>query len=252
MRFRLGCLVLMLVAVPGEASELPDYPFIFVTGHATQSVVPDVAKVSLTVRARNASSAAATEIVGARSQQVLDLLLANQIASTDIDAHDVNKTTIFEPDSNGASGTARGPQVVRYDVSRSFTFLVHELGSWPQLGTKLLQMDNVEGIDCRFDRSDHKGIQSELTAAAAQDAKQHAESMAAAFGQHLGPVQAISPESLRELSYKFLDSPSFAGGLGGPRDIGPPGSRKSVIRLLVPATIQFEVDLNALYRLGDR
>jgi hypothetical protein len=65
-------------------------------------------------------------------------------------------------------------------------------------------------------------------------------------------VQAISPESLRELSYKFLDSPSFAGGLGGPRDIGPPGSRKSVIRLLVPATIQFEVDLNALYRLGDR
>ena len=180
MRFRLGCLVLMLVAAPGEASELPDYPFIFVTGHATQSVVPDVAKVSLTVRARNASSAAATETVGARSQQVLDLLLANQIASTDIDAHDVNKTTIFEPDSNGASGTARGPQVVRYDVSRSFTFLVHELGSWPQLGTKLLQMDNVEGIDCRFDRSDHKGIQSELTAAAAQDAKQHAESMCSA------------------------------------------------------------------------
>ena len=86
MRFRLGCLVLMLVAAPGEASELPDYPFIFVTGHATQSVVPDVAKVSLTVRARNASSAAATEIVGARSQQVLDLVPATIQFEGDLNA----------------------------------------------------------------------------------------------------------------------------------------------------------------------
>jgi uncharacterized protein YggE len=242
----------MLVAVPGGASELPDYPFIFVTGYATQSVAPDLARVSLTVRARNASSAAATEIVGTRSQQVLDLLLANQIASADIDAHEVSKSAIFEPDSNGASGTARRAHVVRYDVSRSFTFVLHELGTWPQLGTKLLQMDNVEDIDGRFDRTDRKVIESELTTAAAQDARQRAESMAAAFGQHRGPVQAISRESLRELNYRFLDSPSYAGGLGAPRQLGPPGSRKSAFRLLVPATIQFQEYLNALYRLGER
>jgi hypothetical protein len=110
----------------------------------------------------------------------------------------------------------------------------------------------LEDIDGRFDRSDRKGIESELTTAAAQDAKQRAESMAAAFGQHLGPVQAISRESLRELNYRFLESPSFLGGLGAPRDVGPPGSRKSAFRLLVPATIQFEEHLNALYRLGER
>jgi uncharacterized protein YggE len=225
MRFRLGCLVLMLVAVPGGASELPDYPFIFVTGHAIQSVAPDLMRVRLTVRARNASSAAATETVGTRSQQVLDLLMANQIASADIDAHDVSKTAIFEPDSNAPSGTARRAQVVRYDVSRSFTFVLHEVGTWPKLGTKLLQMDNVEDIDGRFDRSDRKGIESELTTAAAQDAKQRAEAMAAAFGQHLGPVQAISREALPELNYRFLESPSYLGGLGAPRDVGPPGSR---------------------------
>lgn len=248
MRTVLAWLLFAAVA-PVWAGELPAYPFINVTGHALRAVTPDLARISLTVKARDPSAEVAARTVAERAQQVLDLLGGAAIAPDDIDAHEISKEVIFDRDSGFSSGGARRG-LPHYEVSRTFSVVVRNLASWPELGTKLLEMANVENLEAQFDRTDHAALEAELMTAAAHDAQQRAERMAAGFGQRLGAVQAISQDQFEEISGRLLradmrwayeDSPT--AGVGGLR------KRNEAAAVLVPTTIRAGASVNALYRL---
>ena len=241
---------LLLAAVaPVWAADLPAYPFINVTGHAQKTVTPDLARISLTVKARDPGAEVAARAVAERVQEVLDLLAKSGIAAADIDAHAISKEVLFDRDPGFSGGGARrGPP--RYEVSRTFSVVLRNVASWPELGTRLLEMPNVEDLEAQFDRTDHEALEAELIAAAAHDAQQRAERMAAGFGQRLGAVQAISQEPFEEISGRLLradmrwayeDSPT--AGLGAPR------GRGEAAQVLVPTTIRAGASVNALYRL---
>jgi uncharacterized protein YggE len=105
MRIVLAWLLLASVA-PVWAGDLPAYPFINVTGHALKAVTPDLARINLTVKARDAGAEVAARTVAERVQEVLDLLAKAGIATADIDAHEISKEVVFDRDSGFSSGAA--------------------------------------------------------------------------------------------------------------------------------------------------
>ena len=236
--------VLAVLALPARADDLPQYPFLYVTGSATKAVVPDTATASFVVRARDANAANAEQLVAQCAREVLALLKDNGIAPADIDAHEISKVVAYERDSYGmVSGAARHPTAMHYVLSRGFAVRLRRLESWPAVGSKLLQMQNIEELDVKFDRSDHDALRAQLMSDAAQDARRRAEAMAAGFAQQLGPVQGISPGPFRDIHWDMLASDSRGGAMAG-------GQQRDAVALLVPDTISIEVEVHALYRLG--
>jgi uncharacterized protein len=244
MKARFACLLIIAVVAPAWGTDLPPFPFINVTGHATRDIGPDLARIRFTVKARDASAEVAAHTVSARAQQVLDLLSTNGIAVTDIDAHEVAKYVVFERDSGISSGARRGPP--RYEVARSFSVLLRKVSSWPDIGAKLLEMENVEDLGAQFDRTDRKALEAELVDAAAHDAQKRAELVAAGFGQRLGAVQAVSQDPFEGISSRFLGGENSYAGVA---QFKVSAARVSGEQLLVPATIPLGTSVNAIYRL---
>jgi uncharacterized protein len=174
-------------------------------------------------------------------------LSANGVAPADIDAHEVGKGTTFEQESNPPPSPAHRAALLRYEVSRSFSVVMRKVAAWSAIGTKLLQMQNVEEVEARFDRSDRLELQSQLITEAAHDAQKRAEVLAAGFGQRLGAVQAISQDPLEGISYRLLRGAgeSYASG----RSFSSTTQRMTANQFLVPSTISFVESVNAIYRL---
>jgi uncharacterized protein len=241
--------LLLAVVAPVWGSDLPAYPFINVTGHALKTVTPDLARINLTVKARDPNAEVAARTVAGRVQEVLDLLANAGVAAADIDAHQVAKEVVFERDSGFSSAARRGPP--RYEVSRNLSILIRSVASWPDLGSKLLEMSNVEDLEAQFDRTDREALEAELVTAAAHDAQRRAERMAAGFGQHLGVVQAVSQDPFEEISMRFLRADMRYRYLGeATAGVGGTAARvNSGAQVLVPPTIPLGATVNALYRL---
>ena len=253
MRIPFACLLLLSACVPAWGTDLPAFPFINVTGVATREVAPDLAKVSFTVTARDPSAEVAANTVATQTQAALDLLTAGGIAPADIDAHGLAKQVVFDREPGGISSGPRRAATPRYEVSRSIAVLVRKVASWPDLGTKLLEMPNVENLEVRFDRADRKALEAELMAEAAHDAERRAGQMASGFGQRLGAVQAISQDPFEQISDRFLRADMRYAYAGEPT-LGAPMFKVSAgqglaAQLLVPATIPLFATVNAIYRL---
>ena len=247
MRIPFGWLLLAAIA-PAWGGDLPAYPFINVTGHALKAVSPDLARINFTVKARDANAEAAARAVAERVEAALAQLAAAGVAAADIDAPGVAKDVVFDRESGVSGGTRRGPP--RYEVSRSFSVLLRKVASWPELGTKLLEMPNVEALGAQFDRTDRPALEAELLAAAAHDAQQRAERMAAGFGQHLGAVQAISQDPFEEISTRFLRADMrYAYETDRMFKLSAGRNDSPASQVLVPATIPLAASVNALYRL---
>jgi uncharacterized protein len=240
--------LLLAVVVPAWGSDLPAFPFINVTGHAVKAVTPDLARVSLTIKARDPSAEVAARAVADRVQEVLDLLAKAGIATADIDAHAIAKEVVFERDPGFSNGARRGPP--RYEVSRTFSVVLRNLAAWPELGTRLLEMPTVEDLEAQFDRTDRAALEAELLSAAAHDAQQRAERIASGFGERLGAVQAISQDPFEEISGRFLRADMRYAYEGSPTaGLGAPRGHGEAAQVLVPPTIRAGASVNAIYRL---
>ncbi len=247
MRMVFAWALLALVA-PVWGGDLPTYPFINVTGQAQKAVAPDLARISFTVKARDPGAEVAARAVAERVQEVLDLLAKAGIATADVDAHAIAKDVVFERDSGFSGGARRGPP--HYEVSRAFSVVLRNVASWPELGTRLLEMPNVEDLEAQFDRTDLAALEAELVTAAAHDAQQRAERMASGFGARLGAVQAISQDPFEQISGRFLRADMRYAYEGSPTaGLGAPRGRGEAAQVLVPTTIRLGASVNALYRL---
>jgi uncharacterized protein YggE len=249
MRHRFSWLLALAGATTAWGTDLPEFPFINVTGFATRAVAPDLARVSFNVKARDISADSAASTVAARTQEVLDLLTANGVAPADIDAHEVGKAAVFERDSGESPVKTPRAALLRYEVTRSFSVTIRKLAAWPAIGTKLLGMQNIEDLDAHFDRTDRKALEAELLTAAAHDAQHRAELIAAGFGQRLGAVQAVSQDPFGQISDRLLRADMHYQDLEG-RSLRAGFDRPpSATQALVPATIPLATVVNAIYRL---
>lgn len=226
------------------AAEIPDYPFIFVTGKADIETPPDIAVCSLTLRARDPDSATAASIVEDRLTSVLATLKANHIDSKDIESSSIEKQVLTNDDDGKERAVIKG-----YDVWRNVRFTARQLKSVAPVEMSLVRSPNITNISCQFDRTDRVAIDADLLSKALHSAREEADKLAGPVGRHVAAAVAVSRAPFDSIPGSF--------GLGGgyaeridrmfKRSTGDNDLRGD--ELLVPASIHKSVSVNVLFKM---
>lgn len=173
-----------------SASQLPDYPFIHVSGTASLYMIPDIGALDFEVVASDADPGAARAVVETRVAEVRALAEAQGLAVDDVEVRDVHQDI-----HKGESGAA----VPVYDLKCVVHLNVRDLSKWGAIAGGLAGKPNLDAFATAFDASDRQKVEAELSAKAIRDARRRAEAIAAGFGRKLGPVAAVSAGSLKNL-----------------------------------------------------
>lgn len=172
------------------ASQLPDYPFIHVNGSASQYVMPDIGTIDFEIVATDADPSAARAVVESRVAEVRALMEQQGMAADDVEVRDVRQ----EIAKDGAAGSAPV-----YEFKCSVHVNVRNLTQWRSIAGGLLGKPNLTGFAVAFDTSTRDQLETELTAMAVRDAQRRAGAIADGFKRKLGPVTAVTPDSLKNL-----------------------------------------------------
>jgi uncharacterized protein YggE len=183
---------LVLISLAAQASQLPEYPFIHVSGNGWIYVPPDTGEIDFEVSAYDPAPDAARNVVEARVAEVRALVAGLGLADADVDIRDIRKE-FRKPDP-------AQPGVLGYDIKCSVHIKVRDLAKWKELVSPLLNMPNLAGFMIGFDTSRREQVESELTAQAIKAAQRKAEAIAAGFGRKLGPVNAVSTGDLKNMT----------------------------------------------------
>jgi uncharacterized protein YggE len=232
---------LLICASAAFAADIPDYPFVFVVGHADIDTPPDIATCTLTLRSIDQDPGRAESTVDERLKSVLATLSAKHVSPADIESFNINKQILMNEYND------KGPAIIRgYDVSRSLKFTARQLDSLPAIESSMAGAPNIENINCRFDRKDRAALEADLLTKALQSAKDQAGKLAQPLGRHVTAAVAISKSP--------FDSIAASLGLGGWSSVSELTGRmfkKSVTAndLLVPTTISVSATVNVLFKM---
>jgi uncharacterized protein YggE len=183
---------LLLAPLAVSAADLPSYPFIHVTGSGMTYAQPDIGTVDFMISAEDADPAAARKVVEERAAQVRALVEAQGLPLDDAELRQVRQE-LRKPRPGEAAPV--------YVVSCNVHLNVRDLSKWAAIAGGLLGMQNLDQFAVAFDRTDHDKVEAELARAAIVDAREKAENLAAGFGRKLGPVTAVTPGTLKNLTY---------------------------------------------------
>lgn len=189
----------MLALQAAGASNLPDYPFVHVTGEAVLRVAPDLGEIDFEISAHDADSAAALALVDVRIAEVRALMDqqgagASPDAAADIAVRDVRK------EMRKAAVNEPKDAPPEYDIRCAVHINVRDLGKWRPIMLALLAKPNIDRMSTGFGLRDREAVRADVTAQAIHDAQRKGEAMAVTFGKHLGAVTGISAGMLRNLT----------------------------------------------------
>lgn len=185
----LALAVLLIASLAASASQLPDYPFIHMTGGAILYVRPDTGVIDFEIVAADADAAAARQVVETRVAEVRALMEAQGLSADGLEVRNVHQ----DMRKNQPGDT----QV--YEVKCAVHLEVHELSKWAGIANGLLGMNNLDAFATAFDTSERQKIEEDLAAQAVRDARRKSDALATSFGRKLGPVAAVTTGSLKNL-----------------------------------------------------
>jgi uncharacterized protein YggE len=236
------CIYSLLFCVSAAfATDIPEYPFVYVVGKADIDKPPNIATCTLVLRAIDQDPGKAQSTIDGRLKSILATLSAKQVSPNDIESFTVYKRILTNENSDKAPATIRG-----YDVSRSLKFTARQLDSLPAIEESLVGSANVENITCQFDRTDRAAIEAELLAKAIQSARTQADKLAEPLGRHVSAAAAVSRSP--------FDSIAASLGLGGWSAASEMAGRMfkraaAADDLLVPSTISMSATVNVLFKM---
>lgn len=213
-----------------QTSALPSHPFVSTSGKAQLWMRPDIGEVKFEAGTQDISAETAAAQLQELSAGAMRLLADHGVQETDIEAYEVEKKTV----------PVSGQEQPAYTMGRLFHARVRDLAQWPDLIEKLVAMDHVTNVSSTFDRTDSDDINTQLMAAAADDARSKGGALAKAFGRKLGPVVAIARGPLDKVSAPFIEQQ--AGRT--PRGTGPQTGKYTV-----PDSIPYSQTVNAIFVL---
>ena len=181
------------LAVPASratASTIPDYAFAHVTGSAFRVEIPDIASLDFQIVAADANPAAARGVIEARVGEIRALMQELSIDPEDMVVREVRQGIRKE---RATDGTAV------YELSADVKINVRNVANWARLAGGVLGKPNLDSFASAFDLSTMDKVNDELVAEAIVDARRRAEVMAEASGRRLGPVMAVTTDSLKKL-----------------------------------------------------
>jgi uncharacterized protein YggE len=232
-------LILLLATGAAHASPVPDYPFVHVTGSAFQAVVPDIGSLDFEVVAQDADPAAARAVLETRVGEVRALMQQFGMDPEDAVVREVRQGIRKE-------GRAANDAPV-YELRCDVHINVRNLANWAPLAGGLLGKPNLDGFASSFDRSDMEKINDELVTQAIQDARRHADVMAAGFGRRVGGVMAATPDALKNLGTAMgLEREEFRRPRGMDRAPAQDVDREQL--LAVPA-LKLRQPVDVIFRL---
>ncbi|MCS4308589.1 uncharacterized protein YggE [Rheinheimera pacifica] len=222
-----------------QASPLPDFPFINVTGAAKLEVAPDKARIQFVIRQTADKADAATEAVYKQGRELMQFLAQQGITEADIDAAQINKEALFKDYNNRA--------ITGYEASQPIMVTLNELTNYVAVMDYLFKQPQIFSISGSFDSSQREQYEQQLSEKAGADARRRANSLAAAQGVKISSVFAISEASgWGAMAGDF----GFGGGsvsYGAMRKADMAESSNS--NLIVPKHIQLEKSVNVIYKL---
>lgn len=233
-------ILLWVFSVKLNASSLPDFPFVTVTGSSETEVKPDMAVISFSLTVFDKDSDKAYAMLQHSIQKVVSSLQSQNIPDQAITSFEIDKRIRRERDEH-----YNDLAIVGYELSRSFRVKIQAIESYPAVTRRLHEIDYLSNIESQFDSSKRDEIEVSLIAAAGEDAKKRAELMAKGLGVKLGDV------------FAFNDSGSFSSffatfGLDKPdammvRRNAPPKQQ----RIFLPQDILISKTVNVIYKIGD-
>ena len=213
-----------------QTAALPAHPFVSTSGRAQMWIRPDIGEVKFEAGTQDPSAETAAARLQELGASLAQLLAEHGVREADIEAYEVDKKSV----------PVSGQEQPAYSIGRLYHARVRDLAQWPALIEKLVAMDHVTNISSTFDRSDGDDINTQLMAAAADDARSKGAALAKAFGRKLGPVVAIARGPLDKVAAPFLEQQ--AGRT--PRGTSPqPG------KVMVPDSIPYLQTVNAIFAL---
>lgn len=182
----------LALAPYASASQLPEYPFIHVTGSAFTYAMPDTGELDFDIVATDADPAVARAAVEARVAEIQALMEEQGFAADDVQVRDVRQNI-------RKSGDA-ADQAQHYDIKCTVHLNVRDLTKWRAVTGGLLAKPNLDNFSTNFGASDRDKIETGLANEAVDNARKRATALAAGFGRKLGPVTAVTPGALKNLT----------------------------------------------------
>lgn len=184
---RHAVLALLLAATPAFAgTPLPDAPHVTATGEGKVSVAPDLARIGLTARYRNASPAAAKQAVDRSVEAFLDLAPRFGLTPAQVTAGDLSLSEDIDRGDNGRK-VSNG-----FVATREIKVELHDLARLGEFLDAALAAGLNEVDDIAFESSRADALRAEARARAVANAREKAGGLAQAFGAALGPIYSIN------------------------------------------------------------
>jgi len=233
--------LILLTTSSVMASNLPDFPFVLVTGKAKIEVAPNIAHINLSLMAYDADPEKALATVGNRGRDIVALLNKLHVKKSDIKSYNLNKQIRRERSNSYGQGKISG-----YEVSQRFEVALRDIKHYSLVMDKLIAMKNVNNVNINFDVTNRDELVQSLVRNAGKDAKRKAQDLAAGLDTELGSVFAATQDSsfneffarfgLREDNMGHIESMKMS-------------ARAGHYNMFAPETIELRKTINVVYRL---
>jgi uncharacterized protein YggE len=220
-----------------SAADLPNFPFLHVTGTATRALPANMAELDFELTELTTSPQLSFEQLVKDSDEIYSQLIALGVAAEDIHAAEI-KRYISPVEYLDTPENEK-----KFRLIRTFHVVVRKLDQWNSIISRLTEKAYLGNFNLAFGRNDLNLIQTELIQLAAIDAKQQAQDMAAAFSVKLGAPSAISRSALSSLSSEL--------GVAGQVKVQAVRleSKPTTRDFSVPAELKYQQLVNVIYRL---
>ena len=177
-------IVFSLLPLAVLADALPSAPYVQVTGHGSLTVVPDMARVTVTVAKTDKDLTLARNDVESRAAAAIAAARKLGIAERDISAANISIWPEYQWQNNSQV-------LMGQHVSRRIVITLRDLSRYTDLIGALVKT-GVTTFDTTLDRSDLTVLRRQALAKAVEDAHARALALATAAGVSIGPVYSIS------------------------------------------------------------
>lgn len=233
-------LILFLAVIAWEvnASNLPDFPFVTVTGESIKKIEPDEVILGFSVITFDKSASLAKNKLDESSNQVVNLLTKHKISMEDIISYEISKNAKRSRDKD-----YNDLAILGYEFTQRFEVTINHLSKYSDITNELLDINYVERIESRFDSTKREEVEIELIKNAAQKAKLKAEQMAIGLNVKLDSV------------FAFNDTGSFSsffatfGIRSEARAYAMQSMRRNNSNVFVPQYIEIRKSINVIYKL---
>lgn len=219
-------LVFLLLPLAVFADALPSAPYVQVTGHGSLTVVPDMARVTVTVAQTDKDLTLARNDVESRATAVIASARQLGVAERDISAASISIWPEYQWQTNSQI-------FIGHHVSRRIEITLRDLSRYIELIGALVK-SGVTTFDTALDHSDLTDLRRQALAKAVEDAHARALALALAADVSLGAVYSIT-----ENTGFAVPRPLVTGAR-----MAPAGGAE-----YAPGTMEINADINVVYLL---